>query len=74
MNNYRPRTNHLVKVSLSNIYYSVSKCETRCQLIKGIAFQFADFIGLFNFEWHNQKVVGIIGISVLLRDREKNLN
>ena len=34
----------------------VSKCDIRCQLVKGI-------IGLFNFEWHNQNEVGNSGES-----------
>ena len=38
---------------------------------KGLPFKVADFIGLFNFEWHSQNDIGIIGILVLWRDREK---
>ena len=38
---------------------------------KGFPFEVADFIGLYNFEWHNQDEVGNIGILVLQRDREK---
>ena len=29
---------------------------------------FADFIGLFNFEWHGENKVANIGILVLWRD------
>ena len=31
----------------------------------------ADFIGLFNCEWHGQNEVGNIAILVLWRDHEK---
>ena len=37
----------------------------------GLPFKFADFLRLFNFEWHNQNELGNIGILVLWRDREK---
>ena len=37
---------------------------------KGLLFNVADFIGLFNFEWHGQNEVGNISILVLWRDRE----
>ena len=38
-----------------------------CQLVKGLPFKVADFIGLFNFEWHGQNKVGNIAILVLWR-------
>ena len=31
----------------------------------------ADFIGLFNFEWHGENVVNNVAIHVLCRDCEK---
>ena len=51
--------------------YNVSNSTIRCQLIQRITFQGANFIGLFNFEWHSQNKASIIGILVLWRDREK---
>ena len=39
--------------------------------VSGLHFKAADFIGLFNFEWHSQSEVGNIAILVLRRDREK---
>ena len=41
----------------------VSKCEIRCQLVKGVA----DFIGLFNFEKHSHYKVGNIACTDVLR-------
>ena len=38
---------------------------------KGLLFNVADFIGVFNFEWHCQNGVGNIAIHVLWRDREQ---
>ena len=38
---------------------------------KRITLKVADFIGLFNFEWHGQNKVGNVVILVLWRDREK---
>ena len=43
-----------------------------CQLVKGLSFKVADFIGLFNFEWNGKNKVGNIAILVLWRDREKH--
>ena len=38
------------------VYLYVSKWEIRCQfLAKRITFHVTDFIGLFNFEWYDQK-------------------
>ena len=45
------------------------KQDVSCQ--KGLPTKVADFIGLFNFEWHSQNDIGISGILVLWRDREK---
>ena len=35
---------------------------------KGLPNKVAEFIGLFNFEWHSQNKVGNIGILILWRD------
>ena len=37
----------------------------------GLSFKVADFIGLFNFEWHSKNKVGNIGILILWRNHEK---
>ena len=42
-----------------------------CQLVKGLPFKVAGFIGLFSLEWHSQNEVANIGILALWRDREK---
>ena len=39
--------------------------------LKGLPFKVANFIGLFNFEWHGQNKIGNTAIPVLWRDREK---
>ena len=39
--------------------------------LKGLPFKIANFIDLFNFEWHGQNKVGNIAILVLWRDHEK---
>ena len=56
------------------IWIDVRKCEIVKlwnQLVRGLHFKAADFIGFANFERHNQNEVGHIGILVLWRDCEK---
>ena len=52
-----------------NVIPDFSECEI--MLLKGLPVKVADFIGIFNFEWHGQNEVGNIAILVLWRDREK---
>ena len=42
----------------------------RCQLVKGLPFKIADFVSLFNLQWHSQNKIGNTGILVLWRDPE----
>ena len=41
-------------------------------MVKGLPPEVADFIGLFEFEWHSENKVGNILIVVLWRDRENS--
>ena len=59
----------------SFIYYLYLKMLVNVKLglpfEKGLPFKAADFMVLFNFEWHGENEVGNIVILVLWKDREE---